>query len=362
MLPASPPTEPEPFEAVLADLDRIVVPGPHALAASELLRLLPGQRHVPVDPGRAGLRRSRRAGHALGHQPGVHRGRAGRPRLDGRAAGAARPLPQHRRRGRGHPGQRVQRHAVRHPRRSRAGHRRPLQRRGRQRATRRLRHLAGPLVDREGAAHRRDRQRQPPPRRRRRRLRHAARRAGRGGGRRTAPPVARRSSWWPPPAPPRRWPSTRCPRSPTCAGGRACGSTSTGRWPAWAPSCPALAWIQDGVDQVDSYCTNPHKWMGVNFDCDLFWVADRTDLLRALSILPEYLRTAAGESGAVDRLPRLAGPPRAAVPGTEAVVRAPDRRSRRGPRHDRAALPARDRARRLGGAGRPCSSWPHRLH
>ena len=62
---------------------------------------------------------------------------------------------------------------------------------------------------------------------------------------------------------------------------------------------PALAWIQDGVDQVDSYCTNPHKWMGVNFDCDLFWVADRTALLRALSILPEYLRTAAGESGAV---------------------------------------------------------------
>ena len=62
---------------------------------------------------------------------------------------------------------------------------------------------------------------------------------------------------------------------------------------------PALAWIQDGVDQVDSYCTNPHKWMGVNFDCDLFWVADRTDLLRALSILPEYLRTPASESGAV---------------------------------------------------------------
>jgi aromatic-L-amino-acid decarboxylase len=38
--------------------------------------------------------------------------------------------------------------------------------------------------------------------------------------------------------------------------------------------------------------------MGVNFDCDLFYTADRTALLGALSILPEYLRSAAAESGA----------------------------------------------------------------
>ena len=62
---------------------------------------------------------------------------------------------------------------------------------------------------------------------------------------------------------------------------------------------PELRWVNDGLDDVDSYCTNPHKWMGVNFDCDLFWVADRSALLAALSILPEYLRTAAGEAGAV---------------------------------------------------------------
>lgn len=58
-------------------------------------------------------------------------------------------------------------------------------------------------------------------------------------------------------------------------------------------------WINDGVDQADSYCTNPHKWMGVHFDCDLFWTADRRALLGALSILPEYLRSQAAESGAV---------------------------------------------------------------
>jgi aromatic-L-amino-acid decarboxylase len=37
--------------------------------------------------------------------------------------------------------------------------------------------------------------------------------------------------------------------------------------------------------------------MGVNFDCDLFWTADRGALLGALSILPEYLRSQAAEGG-----------------------------------------------------------------
>jgi aromatic-L-amino-acid decarboxylase len=61
---------------------------------------------------------------------------------------------------------------------------------------------------------------------------------------------------------------------------------------------PSLRWVNDGVEFADSYCTNPHKWMGVNFDCDLFWTSDRVSLLGALSILPEYLRSAAAQSGA----------------------------------------------------------------
>jgi aromatic-L-amino-acid decarboxylase len=39
--------------------------------------------------------------------------------------------------------------------------------------------------------------------------------------------------------------------------------------------------------------------MGVNFDCNLFWTVDRRALLGALSILPEFLRSAQAESGAV---------------------------------------------------------------
>jgi aromatic-L-amino-acid decarboxylase len=70
-------------------------------------------------------------------------------------------------------------------------------------------------------------------------------------------------------------------------------------WAGVAAVAPELRWLNDGLDGVDSYATNPHKWLLTTFDCDAFWVADRTALLGALSILPEYLRNAATESGAV---------------------------------------------------------------
>ncbi|MDT4983432.1 MAG: aromatic-L-amino-acid/L-tryptophan decarboxylase [Pseudonocardiales bacterium] len=70
-------------------------------------------------------------------------------------------------------------------------------------------------------------------------------------------------------------------------------------WAGVAAVAPELRWLNDGVDLADSYCTNPHKWLLTNFDCDAFWVADRAALIGALSILPEYLRNSATESGAV---------------------------------------------------------------
>ena len=44
MLPPSPPQQPESFDAILGDLDRVVVPGHHELAASAILRILPVER------------------------------------------------------------------------------------------------------------------------------------------------------------------------------------------------------------------------------------------------------------------------------------------------------------------------------
>ena len=70
-------------------------------------------------------------------------------------------------------------------------------------------------------------------------------------------------------------------------------------WAGVATVAPEFRWLNDGLDLADSYCTNPHKWLLTNFDCDAFWVADRLSLIGALSILPEYLRNSASDSGAV---------------------------------------------------------------
>ncbi len=66
-----------------------------------------------------------------------------------------------------------------------------------------------------------------------------------------------------------------------------------------AALCPEFHHIHSGVEHADSYCFNPHKWMFTNFDCDVFYVADRKALIQTLSVLPEYLRNQATESGAV---------------------------------------------------------------
>jgi aromatic-L-amino-acid/L-tryptophan decarboxylase len=66
-----------------------------------------------------------------------------------------------------------------------------------------------------------------------------------------------------------------------------------------AALCPEFRSINDGVEFADSYTFNPHKWMFTNFDCNCFYVADRNHLIQTLSILPEYLRNQATESGSV---------------------------------------------------------------
>jgi aromatic-L-amino-acid decarboxylase len=66
-----------------------------------------------------------------------------------------------------------------------------------------------------------------------------------------------------------------------------------------AALCPEFRHIHKGIEFADSYCFNPHKWMFTNFDCDCFYVADRKALIQTLSVLPEYLRNQATESGAV---------------------------------------------------------------
>ena len=66
-----------------------------------------------------------------------------------------------------------------------------------------------------------------------------------------------------------------------------------------AALCPEFRPIHNGLEFADSYCFNPHKWMFTNFDCDCFYVTDRKALIQTLSVLPEYLRNKATETGAV---------------------------------------------------------------
>jgi len=63
--------------------------------------------------------------------------------------------------------------------------------------------------------------------------------------------------------------------------------------------CEELRHHQAGVEAVDSYTFNPHKWLLTNFDCSVFWVADRAPLIDTMSIVPPYLRNAATDSGEV---------------------------------------------------------------
>ena len=69
---------------------------------------------------------------------------------------------------------------------------------------------------------------------------------------------------------------------------------------AWAGTAlidPEHRWMIEGIEHVDSFVFNPHKWMLTNFDCSAHFVRDPDALVRTLTILPEFLRSR--EQGAV---------------------------------------------------------------
>ncbi len=66
-----------------------------------------------------------------------------------------------------------------------------------------------------------------------------------------------------------------------------------------AALCEEFREGHDGLVHADSYTFNPHKWMFTNFDCNCLYVAQREELIRSLSNMPEYLRNQATDSGDV---------------------------------------------------------------
>ncbi|PHP65847.1 aspartate aminotransferase family protein [Zhengella mangrovi] len=63
---------------------------------------------------------------------------------------------------------------------------------------------------------------------------------------------------------------------------------------AWAGSamiCPEYRSLWEGVEGADSVVFNPHKWLGAQFDCSAHFIADPESLVKTLAIQPEYLKT-----------------------------------------------------------------------
>jgi len=56
---------------------------------------------------------------------------------------------------------------------------------------------------------------------------------------------------------------------------------------------PECRWMWDGIEGADSVIVNVHKWLGVAFDCTLYYVRDAEHLERVMSTSPSYLRSAA---------------------------------------------------------------------
>jgi aromatic-L-amino-acid decarboxylase len=58
---------------------------------------------------------------------------------------------------------------------------------------------------------------------------------------------------------------------------------------------PECRWMWDGIAAADSIVVNPHKWLGAAFDCTVYFVHEPADLIRVMSTNPSYLQTAADQ-------------------------------------------------------------------
>jgi aromatic-L-amino-acid decarboxylase len=56
---------------------------------------------------------------------------------------------------------------------------------------------------------------------------------------------------------------------------------------------PECRWMWEGIERADSLVINAHKWLGVVFDCALYYVRDWQHLVRVMGTNPSYLQSAA---------------------------------------------------------------------
>lgn len=58
---------------------------------------------------------------------------------------------------------------------------------------------------------------------------------------------------------------------------------------------PERRWVWQGVERADSLVLNPHKWLGAAFDTSLYYVRDPQHLVRVMGTNPSYLQTPADD-------------------------------------------------------------------
>ena len=54
---------------------------------------------------------------------------------------------------------------------------------------------------------------------------------------------------------------------------------------------PECRWMLDGIEGADSLVINVHKWLGAPFDCSLYYVRDPQHLIRVMSTNPSFLQS-----------------------------------------------------------------------
>ena len=59
---------------------------------------------------------------------------------------------------------------------------------------------------------------------------------------------------------------------------------------------PEMRYIMDGCDRADSLVVNPHKWLFVPMDCSVLYTRHPAVLRRAFAVSPEYLKTPEGDT------------------------------------------------------------------
>ncbi|HWD10091.1 MAG TPA: pyridoxal-dependent decarboxylase [Actinomycetota bacterium] len=67
-----------------------------------------------------------------------------------------------------------------------------------------------------------------------------------------------------------------------------------------AGAVPELRWVVEGTERADSIVVNPHKWLFVPVDCSVLYLRDPEVTRAAFSVVPDYLKTSEDAANLMD--------------------------------------------------------------